>query len=141
MGKSEVPDDAGSFGDSFMLQNYYPETIQAEIQKLFGGGFAETVTKLEPGLWHGPVPSGYGVHLVYVHDVREPDAPVFAELRERVAQDWETDKRAELNEQFYAGLRDRYTVVIEGADRGAASANGEESATGPDASAAQTGIQ
>ena len=40
-------------------------------------------------------------------------APVFAEVRERVVQDWTTDRSEELNEQFYASLRDRYTVVIE----------------------------
>ena len=28
-------------------------------------------------------------------------------------QDWETDKGEELNEQFYANLRDQYTIVIE----------------------------
>jgi len=30
-----------------------------------------------------------------------------------VAQDWEDDKRQELNEQYYASLRARYDVVIE----------------------------
>jgi hypothetical protein len=57
--------------------------------------------------------SGYGVHLVYVSKITQPPPPVFAELRERVAQDWTMEKSEELNEQFYANLRDRYTVVIE----------------------------
>ena len=33
--------------------------------------------------------------------------------RERVARDWESEQRQTMNEQFYAGLRDRYTIVIE----------------------------
>jgi hypothetical protein len=110
---SDVEDDVGEFGDSFMLQNYYPENTRADIQKLFGAGFADSVTELASEQWHGPVLSGYGVHLVYVHNVRELPAPVFAEMRDRVVQDWETDKRQELNEQFYAGLRERYTVIVE----------------------------
>ena len=57
--------------------------------------------------------SGYGVHLVYVSNIIEPPAPVFAEVRERVVQDWTMDRSEELNEQFYANLRDQYTVVIE----------------------------
>jgi parvulin-like peptidyl-prolyl isomerase len=69
--------------------------------------------ELSVGQWHGPVLSGYGVHLVYVDNVSEPPAPVFAEVRERVMQDWKTEKSEELNEKFYANLRDRYTVVIE----------------------------
>jgi parvulin-like peptidyl-prolyl isomerase len=68
---------------------------------------------LSPGQWHGPVLSGYGVHLVYVSNVIDPPPPVFAKMRERVVQDWETEKGEELNEQFYANLRNQYTIVIE----------------------------
>ena len=96
-----------------MLQNYYPEKDAVEIQKLFGSGFAESLLELSPGQWHGPVLSGYGVHIVYVSNITEPPAPVFAEERERVVQDWTTEKGEALNVQFYANLRDGYTVVIE----------------------------
>jgi len=113
MAKGDAIEDAGALGDAFMLQNYYPEKDQAEIQKFFGSGFAESLVDLSPGQWHGPVLSGYGVHLVYVSSISEPPAPVFAEARERVTQGWTTEKSEELNEKFYANLRDRYTVVIE----------------------------
>ena len=111
--QGDAVDDAGALGDDFMLQNYYPEKEQIEIQKLFGSGFAESLIDLSPGRWHGPVLSGYGVHLVYVSNISQPPAPVFAETRERVTQDWKTEKGEELNEKFYANLRDRYTIVIE----------------------------
>ena len=111
--KGDAIDNAGALGDDFMLQNYYPEKDPVEIQKLFGSGFTESLVELSPGQWYGPVLSGYGVHLVYIHSISEPPAPVFAEVRERVVQDWNTDKGEELNEQFYANLRDRYTIVIE----------------------------
>ena len=106
-------DDAGALGDSFMLQNYFPQKDQVEIQKQFGRGFTESLVALSPGQWHGPVLSGYGVHLVYVQAVSEPPAPVFAEVRERVEQEWKSDKGEELNEQFYESLREQYSVVIE----------------------------
>ena len=111
--QGDAIDDPGALGDNFMLQNYYPEKEPVEIQKLLGSGFAESLFALSPGQWHGPVLSGYGVHLVYVSNITEPPAPVFAEVRERVTQDWTTDRSEELNEQFYANLRDQYTVVIE----------------------------
>ena len=111
--EGDAIEDAGALGDAFMLQNYYPEKDQTEIQKHFGSGFAESLIALSPGQWHGPVLSGYGVHLVYVSNVIEPPAPVFAEVRERVMQDWTSDRSEELNEQFYANLREQYTVVIE----------------------------
>ena len=113
MAKGDAIEDAGALGDAFMLQNYYPEKDQAEIQKFFGSGFAESLVDLSSGQWHGPVLSGYGTHLVYVSSISEPPAPLFAEMRERVTQDWTTEKSEELNEKFYANLRDRYTVVIQ----------------------------
>ena len=111
--QGDAIEDAGALGDDFMLQNYYPDKDPLEIRKYFGSGFAESLVELSPGLWHGPVLSGYGVHLVYVSNVTAPPAPVFAELRERVTLDWKAERGEELNEKFYASLRDRYTIVIE----------------------------
>ena len=111
--KADAIDDIGGLGDDLMLQNYYPEKDQAEIQKQFGSGFAESLVELSPGQWHGPVLSGYGVHLVYVHSIIEPPATVFDDVRERVTLDWETEKGIELNDKFYDSLREQYTIVIE----------------------------
>ena len=106
-------EDPGALGDDFMLQNYYPEKDVVEIQKLFGSGFTESLVELSPGEWHGPVLSGYGVHLVYISSVSEPPAQVLADVRERVVQDWEMERGEELNDKFYASLREQYTIVIE----------------------------
>lgn len=112
----EPPQDARAFGDPFMLQSYYPERSESELLKLFGSGFARSVFELAPRVWHGPVLSGYGTHLVYVHDRRELEPPRLAEVEEQVRQDWEGDKREQLNEQFIASLMGRYDVTIEDAD-------------------------
>jgi peptidyl-prolyl cis-trans isomerase C len=111
--QGDAIEKAGLLGDDFMLQNYYPEKDPLEIQKLFGSGFAQSLVALSPGQWHGPVLSGYGTHLVYVSNINEPPAPEFAEMRERVVQDWTSERSEELNEKFYASLREQYTVVIE----------------------------
>ena len=114
MAKGDAIDNAGALGDALMLRHYYPEKDRIEIQKLFGSGFTESLVELTPGQWHGPVLSGYGVHLVYVSSISEPPAPEFAGVRERVVQDWKTDRGEELNEKFYTNLREQYTIVIEG---------------------------
>jgi len=113
MARGDAIEDAGALGDDFMLQSYYPEKDPLEIQKLFGSGFTESLMDLTPGQWHGPVLSGYGTHLVYVSSIHEPSPPVFAQVREQVVQDWTSERSEELNEQFYANLRDNYTIVIE----------------------------
>jgi peptidyl-prolyl cis-trans isomerase C len=111
--RGDAIEDAGALGDAFMLQSYYPEKDPLEIRKLFGSGFAQSLVDLAPGQWHGPVLSGYGTHLVYLSQITEAPAPVFTEVRERVTEDWTTERSEELNQQFYATLRDSYTVVIE----------------------------
>jgi peptidyl-prolyl cis-trans isomerase C len=111
--RGDVIENAGALGDDFMLPTYYPGKSRLEIQKHFGSGFTASLVDLAPGQWHGPVLSGYGTHVVYVSSIREPPPPVFAELQERVVQDWKTDRGEELNEQFYVNLRDSYTIVIE----------------------------
>lgn len=106
-------EDPGALGDGFMLQNYYPEKTPIEIQKSFGSGFSELLFALSPGQWHGPIISGYGVHIVYVNHIKQPPEPDFGLLRERVTADWKIDKGEELNESFYQNLREQYSVVME----------------------------
>jgi len=110
----EFPQDTQGYGDPFMLQNYYPERTEPELLKLFGSGFAESVFELSPGQWHGPVLSGYGTHLVYVHDHQKSAPPTFSDAEEQVKQEWDHDKRQELNEQFVASVIARYDITIEG---------------------------
>ena len=96
-----------------MLQRYYPQRSQAEVAKLFGQGFAVSLFDLAGGTWHGPVLSGYGVHLVYVHDRSQALPPDFAEVQARVRQDLQDERRRAFNEEQYAALLARYNVVIE----------------------------
>ncbi len=109
----EPPQDAKAYGDPFMLQSYYPERSEAELLKFFGSGFARSVFELATRQWHGPVLSGYGTHVVYVHDRQEAEPPTFAEAEAQVRQEWESDKRKQLNEQFVASMIARYDVTIE----------------------------
>lgn len=118
---------AKELGDPFMLQRYYPERTEAEISKLFGGEFAKHVAELSVRRWHGPVLSGYGVHLVYVHGKAKFPQPTLAEVHDRVAEDWATAKREELNAEYYTRLLQKYDVVIEATPGGEPTAQREAS--------------
>ena len=120
-------DGARKLGDPFMLQSYYPERTQTEVSKLFGGEFAERVSELSEGVWHGPVLSGYGVHLVYVHGVRTFPRPTMPEVRDRLVEDWTAARRAELNAEYYERLLDKYDIVIEAPAAGEVAARGKPS--------------
>jgi peptidyl-prolyl cis-trans isomerase C len=115
------------FGDPFMLQRYYPQKDELEIRKLFGQGFTKSVFGLEPGRWHGPVLSGYGVHLVYVHHLGKAPKPELAMVQEQVKQDWVGEKRRELQQQYLNKVLADYTVVFEDVPDEAVDATAETS--------------
>ena len=112
-GKGEPDDATEAAGDPFLLQRYYPERDFAELSKLFGRGFATEVVALEPGAWHGPVLSGYGVHLVFVHAREEAVVLPFEEVREQVLADWQDEERSRLNDEYFARLVERYEITVE----------------------------
>jgi peptidyl-prolyl cis-trans isomerase C len=100
-------------GDAFMLQQYYPEKTEQEILRLFGTEFSNDTFQLPAGKWTGPVESGYGLHLVYVHDRVESTMPNLDDIQDRVLEDWVSDKRRDINEKFYTTLLNRYKVIVE----------------------------
>jgi peptidyl-prolyl cis-trans isomerase C len=71
---------------------------------------------LEPEKWHGPVLSGYGTHLVYVHARLESPPPTFEQVAERVREDLVSQEREQLNQEYIESLLARYNVVIAGDD-------------------------
>ncbi len=128
LGKADDPTGgAKELGDPFMLQLYYPERTETDISKLFGGGFARSLGDLDVGAWQGPILSGYGVHLVYVHDKEAFPEPAFAGVRDRIADDWVAAKREELNEEYRERLLEKYTIVIEDEPASDTVARGEPS--------------
>ena len=100
-------------GDRFMLQSYYPEKSELDIRRQFGTGFSDTVMQLEPGKWHGPVLSGYGTHLVYVHALAVAPPPIFSDVRDHVLENWQIAQQDEFNAQYFESLKSRYEIVIE----------------------------
>ena len=108
-----TPEQLDTLGDRFLLRTQYPPTSQTELAREFGAGFAEAVFEVEPGIWSGPVRSGYGLHLVLVVDVEEARLPDFEVLRPRLLDDLVEERREANLERFYAELGSRYPIRIE----------------------------
>jgi hypothetical protein len=106
--------DSSALGDSLLLERTFQSVPTSEIAKQFGEEFAAALGKLSPGQWQGPVESGYGVHLVLIHERTEGRLPELADVRDNVIREWANARRLELNEKFYKELLKRYTVTIEG---------------------------
>ncbi len=99
-------------GDKFMLQNYFKAMDERQISRQLGTGFTESVMKLEAGKWHGPVLSGYGVHLVYVYEIEKAPAPEFKKVKDKVLAQWHEEKSIKFKADFLKNLKDRYQINI-----------------------------
>jgi peptidyl-prolyl cis-trans isomerase C len=100
-------------GDRSMITKYFASADQAEIARQMGGGFAESVMKLGPGQWHGPVLSGYGAHLVYVFEVKKGAVPELATVKGKVLQNWSVEQREQFNIDFLESLKAQFQIVID----------------------------
>lgn len=105
--------DPESFSDPNMLPKEFPLYYASDIEKLFGGSFANDLLQVEPGEWTGPVISSYGLHLVFVRESIPGRDPELSEVREEVEREWTAKRRREFKDETYKKLRQRYTVVIE----------------------------
>jgi hypothetical protein len=109
-----VPDaEAIEAGDRLILQTNFTFATEQDIRRQLGSVFAEAVMKLEPGQWHGPVLSGYGVHLVYVYELLTAPAAELEEVQALVLKDWHVQKRDQFNADFLESLKGQYQIVIE----------------------------
>ena len=100
-------------GDRSMIKSRFVSVDQTDIARQMGGGFAESVMKLGPGQWHGPVLSGYGVHLVYVFEVEKGAVPELATVKDKVLQRWSDEQREQFNVNFLESLKARFEIVID----------------------------
>ena len=104
---------ASNQGDRFMLEYDYAQKTQQEVGNVFGRQFAEKLFKTQKGIWQGPIESGYGMHLVRVHEVVDSSLPRFVEVQARVKTDFMAERRRSANERIYQTLKSRYNIVVE----------------------------
>ena len=111
-GKPASAQEGAALADRFMFQDYYGDRSFAEMARLFGPRFAETLLQQQPGSWQGPIESGYGWHLVWVDSVTQSRVPAFEEVEAEVKTEWISDQRAETRRRAYEAMRARYEVVL-----------------------------
>jgi peptidyl-prolyl cis-trans isomerase C len=109
---ADSPAAAANAGDRFMFQDYYADREPEQLAGVFGAKFAQTLFRLTPGAWQGPVESGLGWHLVFVASVVPGRVPDFEEIEPDVKAAWINEQRAEAKRKMYAAMRARYEVVL-----------------------------
>jgi GNAT superfamily N-acetyltransferase len=105
--------DIDRLGDSIMLPGEFDLAPLGVASRMFGKEFADRLARLEPGQWSGPVPSGYGLHLVFVRERVGGRAAELDDIRGDLTRDLLTRRRKEQLESTYERLLEKYTVVID----------------------------
>ncbi len=110
---SENVERAVDRGDPFMLHHDYRQISRLEAARLFGREFADELFEIKPGRWHGPIRSGYGIHLVRIQDSIPARMPDLVEIEDRLRQDYMNSQRRKINEAAVNELKARYKIVID----------------------------
>jgi hypothetical protein len=112
VGKPEDYPAASPLTDPFMLQDYYRDRTQEQLAKELGSNFGQSLFRLTPGSWQGPIESGYGWHLVWIDSLTPGRVPAFEEIERDVKSEWMAEQHAEYKRKAYEAMRERYEVVL-----------------------------
>lgn len=105
--------DWASVGGTISL----PPSVRGEARTLlearYGRQFVHGLDGLAVnGVWRGPVPSGFGWHLVRLTAREVGDTPPLAQVRDAVETDWRAATKARRKDEAYRLLRDSYEVRV-----------------------------
>jgi len=110
--RSPTPPAFDTLGDPFPIGPTGNLMTQHDLEKLFGLEFARRVMDLAPGVWNGPLPSAYGLHLVRV-ETREPRGlPSLAAVRNQVERAYRLEQGELAYGAFLQRLRTKYGVEM-----------------------------
>ncbi|MEP3052436.1 MAG: peptidylprolyl isomerase [Erythrobacter sp.] len=105
--------DWEALGDPISLPSSLVRSADQDIRDRFGTEFTENLKQMEQGSdWQGPIPSGFGWHLVRVTRRQTSEASDFDDVRSQVENDWRSSNIAERKETAYELLRAAYRVEV-----------------------------
>ena len=110
--KLEGGADPGSLSASTMLPPEVEDMAPPMVERVFGKGFAAAAAALPLAEWSGPLPSGFGQHLVRLEQQRDGALPPFAPVRDRVLGDWRADEARRMRAEYLDKLLSRYTLEL-----------------------------
>lgn len=113
LSRTDAPVNAESMGDRLLIGAEFRDVDEQTVSCQFGRDFARAVFVLKPGVWQGPIKSGYGLHLVCLSELKPTKQREFAEVREQVLEYWQEQRQREESEKYFARLLKKYDVVID----------------------------
>jgi hypothetical protein len=108
------PEQAATYGDDGFVAAHLSALPDVELARRFGHRFVQQLAGLPEGVWAGPIPSRYGLHLVFVQErsparvaaLDEVRNDVRARVRATLADTWLATRLAQLRAEFQVDVQD-----------------------------------
>lgn len=104
--------DWQKLGDAISLPRSPEGVDSARITADFGEEFTSALANLKTGEWGGPIPSGFGLHLVRVRSIEASSKPKLVDVRQALENDWRAQTGKDRETKAYQTLLDSYTIKI-----------------------------
>lgn len=86
----------------------------AQLDRLFGAGFADQLAPLPTERWAGPAASGFGLHLVRIAAKERGAAPDITTIRQQLINDWRADQVEQQRRATFERLSKAYRIKVLG---------------------------
>ena len=91
--REQVPPEAAARqGDPFLVPAKLPLSSERALAARLGPEFGRDVMQAPEGVWSGPIPSAYGLHLVWVHRRVDARDPGLDEVRSELVATWRAEQ-------------------------------------------------
>jgi hypothetical protein len=104
---------ADGLGDASMLPAEVTMEPSQDVARTFGQDFADSLMKVTPRQWSGPIESSFGLHIVWVHESTPGAAAELATVRPLIERELQAERRKAELQVLYERLLSKYAVSVE----------------------------
>jgi hypothetical protein len=108
--KALKSEDPTNFGDPLSLPSHYQSADAMKISIDFGKAFSQSLDTIELRKWSGPIPSGYGKHIVYIEDKQSSGFYTYDEVAADVILDYNFEASNDFKEELINSLLKGYKI-------------------------------
>lgn len=105
-----APEQAARWGDRLPTGGLADRPTARNLERQLGRAFARQVMELPTGSWSEPIRSGFGLHLVWIHERIEGELRPWPEIEEQARRGLAAERKEQRYKTALAQLRDRWQV-------------------------------
>ncbi|WP_435135856.1 peptidyl-prolyl cis-trans isomerase [Formosa sp. A9] len=94
------------------IPNTWNKSEATSIYKTFGDYFTSVLDSLPINTWVGPIPSGFGQHLVYISKKEVSEIAKFETIKPYVEKEYQYQTELDMQNKVFEDLLDKYPVKL-----------------------------